>query len=162
MANLSFVPLIIVSTLLSPTGIALAVARITELEQNTGLQFSTLYSSTILANLIGLILSIIFYFTLAVYFDRVVPNEYGVRRKWYAPFSDTTERRKSGVVAVEEEDEAEGEDVEVGEGGEFVVKMEGLRKVYNVGRTKGIRKEKVAVRGLGLGIFEGEIFGLLG
>ncbi|KAJ3259370.1 ATP-binding cassette sub- A member 5, partial [Borealophlyctis nickersoniae] len=42
------------------------------------------------------------------------------------------------------------------------IDIRGLRKVYNEGKKTGDVKEKVAVRHLDLGIFEGEIFGLLG
>ncbi|KAJ3250599.1 ATP-binding cassette sub- A member 5, partial [Borealophlyctis nickersoniae] len=70
---------ILLSMLLPPMGLSLALDKTVTLENATpavGLQFSNLVSSTVHANLVGIVLAIPFYFIVAVYLDAVLPSEY--------------------------------------------------------------------------------------
>ncbi|TPX56028.1 hypothetical protein SpCBS45565_g08461 [Spizellomyces sp. 'palustris'] len=175
-ANLSAGPSVLLSMLLSPMALSLTMDKTVSLETSgTGLQFSNLSSSGANYYVLGLALAVPFYFLLALYLDAVIPSEYGIRKPWYFPFvalvrphrySLMASRASSlGVVMHAEDDPRDtGEqDVEAESHGAFkAIEIRDLRKVYHPGVKKGTNKEKVAVRGLSLGIFEGEIFGLLG
>lgn len=165
-ASLSSSTQTLLSILLPPLGLTLGLDRITQLEnKESGLQYSNINSSGVEPYLIGIVLSVLVYFFLAVYLDAVMPGEYGVKRVWYFPLLWVFGRRngrQEAVIAHAEESNAFNPNVEEEPKGVKRIEIMGLRKVYNEGVKTGTNMEKVALCGLDWSIFEGEIFGLLG
>jgi ATP-binding cassette subfamily A (ABC1) protein 3 len=123
--------------------------------------------------LIMLAVDTIIYALLAFYFDKVIPSEYGTKLPWYFPFSPSywrgrslnddnlneTERRmlldEMNQTRQEMQENIEGVDNSLQrqiESGKAMV-VRGLRKHFG---------NKIAVDGIDLEMYEGQIFALLG
>ncbi|KAJ3035426.1 ATP-binding cassette sub- A member 5 [Rhizophlyctis rosea] len=166
-ANLSSPTYLPLALFFSPMGMSLIVDRTTTLEINgTGLQFSNLVSSGVIYPFIGIICAIFWYALLGWYLDQIVPSAYGVSKPWYFIFGGWKGRKSTGrvedeIVVGNEGLKAENVEDLVGSA-KIAVEINGLKKIFNEGKTKGPKKEKTAVDGVTMHLCEGEIFGLLG
>ncbi|XP_071796832.1 phospholipid-transporting ATPase ABCA3-like [Asterias amurensis] len=159
------------SCLLTNTGMSMGAYLIGLFEgTGEGVQWSNLNrpvsiddNFTFLDILLMFVVDIVWYLVFMWYVEAVFPGSYGVPRRWYFPFqvsywcgprvrADTMEpnppyptiRRKQSLSFFE----AEPQGLHAG------IKIQGLTKVYG--------KDKVAVNGLTLNMYEGQITALLG
>ncbi|CAK4248260.1 unnamed protein product [Aphanomyces euteiches] len=117
-----------------------------------------------------LLFDTVLYTLLGLYFERVVPKDYGVTEKWYFLVSPSYWRRKfskkvpasandNGVVVEIENDniEAVGADLQRQERNGEALQIRNLRRVFPVPGG-----EKVAVKGINLNMYKNQITCLLG
>uniref|UniRef100_A0AAY4A5S1 P-type phospholipid transporter n=1 Tax=Denticeps clupeoides TaxID=299321 RepID=A0AAY4A5S1_9TELE len=122
-------------------------------EQGVGIQWSNLLSSPLEEDSYSLTTSIslmmfdaVLYGIMTWYIEAVFPGQYGIPRPWYFPFTKSYWcGEKCGAVCIEEEP------AHLNPG----VYIENLLKVYSHGN-------KLAVDGLTLGFYEGQITSFLG
>eukprot|EP01052_Picozoa_sp_SAG31_P002113 SAG31_NODE_71_length_28115_cov_4.128105_13_plen_1544_part_00 len=168
--------------LLSPAAFAYGISLLCQYEESAvGLHWSTLADDigvglTMWQIFYMLILDTVLYTLLGHYLDQVLPKEFGVRRSWDFPIQDllqvVTAKRAKPIAPLADDGaalppavaERHSDDIEdVGlelrrqeqEGTGIVVK--GLRKVFSTPDGP-----KVAVAGLNVCMYEGQIFVLLG
>eukprot|EP00742_Colponemidia_sp_Colp-10_P004062 GILJ01004335.1.p1 GENE.GILJ01004335.1~~GILJ01004335.1.p1 ORF type:complete len:1795 (+),score=302.12 GILJ01004335.1:677-5386(+) len=161
------------SSLLPPTAFAHCAAVLGNLEQAligvTSYSISTEIDNFSFADGIGmLVLDFVLYTVLGWYFDHVIPSEFGTSLKpWFflTPQYWCGDRSKDYDNMHDAEDNQDSHRVEpVGENlrqldaANRCVKIKGLRKEF----TTGLGNTKVAVKGLNLSMYEGQIFALLG
>ncbi|XP_039258738.2 phospholipid-transporting ATPase ABCA3-like isoform X1 [Styela clava] len=155
--------------------------------KGTGVQWSNIADTvtvddnfTFLQAMFFLIIDAILYMTIAWYVEGVRPGEYGIPKKWNFPFtksywcgppkkvnvyeavagggSSQVLQPSNGINGIEKGDaddeyfEPEAPDQR------HIVQIFNLRKVFNAGQPK----EKIAVHGLNLTMYEGQITVLLG
>eukprot|EP00743_Colponemidia_sp_Colp-15_P004647 GILK01005008.1.p1 GENE.GILK01005008.1~~GILK01005008.1.p1 ORF type:complete len:2608 (-),score=498.63 GILK01005008.1:139-7962(-) len=161
------------SSLLPPTAFAHCAAVLGNLEQAligvTSYSINTEVDNFSFANGISmLVLDFVLYTVLGWYFDHVIPSEFGTSLKpwffltpqyWcgdrsmdYDNMHDVDENQNSHRV------EPVGENLRQLDAANRCVKIKGLRKEF----TTGLGHTKVAVQGLNLSMYEGQIFALLG
>ena len=174
------------SCLLAPTAFGLGASLLAKYEAaGEGVNFNTFHQTlndsevSFAFVLAMMLLDLFLYIFMAFYLSNVVQQEYGVKRPWYFLCSlsywkpadgvrerqDESERRSllldttsnHRVSSAAEEDlpvrEEPSQNLKHLEGEERCVKLRGLRKEFG---------DKVAVSGLDLTMYEGEIFVLLG
>ncbi|XP_052859763.1 phospholipid-transporting ATPase ABCA3-like [Anopheles cruzii] len=154
----------IASSLLSNTAMSFGIMNIIRLEATqVGLQWSNLFSAPSMGDdfSVGLVMVMflvdaLLYLGIALYFEQVMPGEFGVAKPWYFLFTrDFWKRNRiedSSMVGVSKQEESPYFEQEptierIG------VRIMDLRKVYG---------KKVAVEGLNLNMYEGQITVLLG
>jgi ATP-binding cassette subfamily A (ABC1) protein 3 len=160
--------------LLPPISLSQGVGVIAKLESYgvgvTGATANEEVQNFRFANAVGMqILDTILYVLLGKYFEKVIPQEFGVARKWYffltkaywcpqASILVSTETVADAGATVENDTiEAVGHDLKHQEQSGRAVVISGLRKEFAVPAGK-----KVAVHGLHLKLYEGQITCLLG
>lgn len=125
--------------------------------------------------IIMLVIDSVLYGLLALYFDKVIPSEYGVSLPWYFPFTkgfwmghtnndEGLNQTELGLIKEEEErirtDMRNNRNIEEPDPG-LLKQIEGGQAMV----VRGLRKHfgnKVAVDGIDLDMFKGQIFALLG
>lgn len=143
-----------------------------------GIDFSNIndnfYNYSVGRGLIFLLVDTILYWLLALYLDKVIKTETGVNLPWYFPFSPAFWKGHASSKALSDEAEAllreederrrrslhENANIE-----ELDPALETQLKNGQAMEVKGLRKhfeDKVAVDGLDLSMFKGQIFALLG
>ncbi|XP_076233119.1 cholesterol transporter ABCA5 [Calliopsis andreniformis] len=162
-----------VVSLLSPTGVALAMDKALVLDlQGEGVNFENLWSGPGIpfgGSLIMMTLDIILYACLAYYFDSVIPSEYGIKRSaWFcftpgfwcqrkAPRVPSSNGESNSFIPGEETNR----DIEP-----VVREMKGREAIRIVDLYKSYQKcrkaEIKAVNGINLTIYEGQITAILG
>lgn len=162
-----------VVSLLSPTGVALAMDKALVLDlQGEGVNFDNLWSGPGIpfgGSLIMMTLDIILYACLAYYFDSVIPSEYGIKRTpWFcftpgfwcqrkAPRVPSSNGESNSFIPGEETNR----DIEP-----VVREMKGREAIRIVDLYKSYQKcrkpEIKAVNGINLTIYEGQITAILG
>ncbi|KZC11898.1 ATP-binding cassette sub-family A member 5 [Dufourea novaeangliae] len=162
-----------VVSLLSPTGVALAMDKALVLDlQGEGVNFGNLWSSPGIpfgGSLIMMTLDIFLYACLAYYFDSVIPSEYGIKRTpWFcltrsfwcqrkAPRVPSSNGESNSFIPGEETNR----DIEP-----MVREMKGREAIRIVDLYKSYQKcrkpEIKAVNGINLTIYEGQITAILG
>ncbi|XP_055535486.1 phospholipid-transporting ATPase ABCA3-like [Wyeomyia smithii] len=150
--------------LLSNTGMAYGVLNIVRLEGNqAGLQWSNLFTPSTMNDgfSVGLVIVMflvdaLLYLAIALYFEQIMPGEFGVARPWYFLFQKEYWRSnkvedvyQNGIEAPVDSKYIE-QDPPLKHAG---VVIKHLRKVYD---------KKVAVEGLDLKMYEDQITVLLG
>ena len=166
--------------LIPPAAFSLIVDTIAFLEsQNSGLTFAVAGSSIkgfkVNTGIVMIVIDILIYMLLGAYFERVIKQEYGSRLPWHFPITNVWRKfskpsasaRKDLLHEVQLTDAPthhhdESNDPEKVEAVTFndrerIVRIKSLRKVFGSG---GI--ETVAVDGISLDMYEGEILCLLG
>lgn len=128
----------------------------------TGVQWHNLFDPVTVdddlsvgATMMMLLADSVIYLVIALYVEKVLPGEFGIAQPWYFPFTVSFWTNKVDIV-----DDADGF-VEASEsrepdpvGKHAGIKIKGLRKAFD--------KEKVAVKGLHLNMFDDQITVLLG
>ncbi|XP_054008550.1 cholesterol transporter ABCA5-like isoform X1 [Hylaeus anthracinus] len=166
-----------VVSLLSPTGVALAMDKALVLDlQGEGVNFDNLWSGPGIpfgGSLIMMTLDIFLYACLAYYFDSVIPSEYGIKRSpWFcftprfwcqrkAPRSYLqvpSSNGESNSFIPGEETNRDIEPVVREMKGREAIRIVGLYKSYHKCRKPEIK----AVDGINLTIYEGQITAILG
>ncbi|XP_076036080.1 cholesterol transporter ABCA5-like isoform X2 [Oratosquilla oratoria] len=160
--------------LLSPCAFSLAIDKVIMFDfAADGLNWTSLWEGPGLpfaGSLIMISVDIILYFLLALYFDNVIPSEYGTKRKFWFIFSANFWRRRS-MQQVSHLDVADNngyelngeanpdfEPVPVDLRGKEAVKLDNIQKTF---KSRG--KEPVeAVKGVSLNIYEGQITAIIG
>ncbi|CAK9809913.1 Cholesterol transporter ABCA5 [Anthophora plagiata] len=162
-----------VVSLLSPTGVALAMDKALVLDlQGEGVNFDNLWSGPGIpfgGSLIMMTLDIILYGCLAYYFDSVIPTEYGTKRSaWFCFMPRFWCQRKTPRVPSSNGEsnsfipgEETNRDIEP-----VVREMKGREAIRIVDLYKSYQKcrkaEIKAVNGINLTIYEGQITAILG
>ncbi|XP_001662815.2 ATP-binding cassette sub-family A member 1 [Aedes aegypti] len=154
----------IVYSLLPNPAMGFGMDDIVRLETaGVGLTWQTLFKQTEMKNpyslsiAVAMLLSnILLYLLLTIYLEQVMPGKYGVAKPWYFPFTkDFWSRQSSADVDLllepTERSKYFEEETQFRASG---VQIRNLRKVYGSG--------KVAVDGLSLNLYEGQITVLLG
>ncbi|OQR89489.1 ATP-binding Cassette (ABC) Superfamily, partial [Thraustotheca clavata] len=119
-----------------------------------------------------MVFDIVLYTVLGLYFERVVPKDYGITEKWYFLFSPSYWSRKRSKKQLLQDDEDTQSDIEgVPHDAIEAVGME-LKEQENNGEALQIRRlrrefkvpggTKVAVKGLDLTMYKNQITCLLG
>nr|XP_006816829.1 PREDICTED: ATP-binding cassette sub-family A member 5-like [Saccoglossus kowalevskii] len=168
------VQLQVVLSFLSPFTMAMAIDKVTKLESvDNGVQFDNIWSAregelSFAYALIILSVDIVLYLVLAVYFDNVIPGEYGQRKPIFFCFMPSYWKRRETRVDTEctsfltasvNSIHAEIEPVSAGLQSKVGIRISNLVKVFKSG-DKG--KDVHAIDGISLDIYEGEITCLLG
>ncbi|XP_048033028.1 phospholipid-transporting ATPase ABCA1b [Megalobrama amblycephala] len=154
----------VIASLLSPVAFGFGCEYFALFEeQGVGIQWNNLFSSpmeednyNLTTCLILMYFDAFLYGVMTWYIETVFPGQYGIPRPWYFPFTksywfgenstnNTAIHRKKGAVCIEEEPTH----LELG------VYIDNLVKVYSHGK-------KLAVDGLTLGFYEGQITSFLG
>lgn len=154
-------------SLLSPIAFGRAISLMSQYEgAGIGLGFSNINADFVgVGQCLGMLfVDAILYSFLALYLNQVFPGEYGVARPWnfciHFGAKQRQRRRKT-----------EPRGIDVGypidpdlPGGDSVVTLRGLRKVYGLRPCwcRSRRNELVAVKGTDLDLHTGEVFALLG
>ncbi|KAL4157382.1 hypothetical protein PRNP1_006405 [Phytophthora ramorum] len=167
-----------IGSLLSPVALSLGVNVLANAEETgEGVQFSTMDTLSdnyrISTALWMLAFDTILYTVLGLYFDKVMPKEYGTSLKWYFPVSPSYWRgRKQRQVTVEEPSDALSDNVALDLNPAFepvsadfrqqerngeALTVQRLRKVFQVPGG-----EKVAVKSLDITMYKDQITCLLG
>uniref|UniRef100_H3H5H8 ABC transporter domain-containing protein n=1 Tax=Phytophthora ramorum TaxID=164328 RepID=H3H5H8_PHYRM len=167
-----------IGSLLSPVALSLGVNVLANAEETgEGVQFSTMDTLSdnyrISTALWMLAFDTILYTVLGLYFDKVMPKEYGTSLKWYFPVSPSYWRgRKQRQVTVEEPSDALLDNVALDLNPAFepvsadfrqqerngeALTVQRLRKVFQVPGG-----EKVAVKSLDITMYKDQITCLLG
>ncbi|XP_053988068.1 cholesterol transporter ABCA5-like isoform X2 [Hylaeus volcanicus] len=162
-----------VVSLLSPTGVALAMDKALVLDlQGEGVNFDNLWSGPGIpfgGSLIMMTLDIFLYACLAYYFDSVIPSEYGIKRSpwfcftprfWFqrkAPRVPSSNGESNSFIPGEETNR-DIEPVVREMKGREAIRIVGLYKSYHKCRKPEIK----AVDGINLTIYEGQITAILG
>ncbi|XP_060587751.1 cholesterol transporter ABCA5-like isoform X2 [Ruditapes philippinarum] len=166
--------------LLSPVALALGIDQAIFLDIRGGMTFETASQGEfpLYGPLLMLLLDAILYFALAVYFDNVIPGEYGPRYKpWFiftktfwCPAKRATETAAAYTNQVilqidnhtdEVTEGAEVEPVPVSMESKVAITINNLTKCFEVKKEK--KKETVkAVNGLSLTIYQDQITAILG
>ncbi|XP_069482200.1 phospholipid-transporting ATPase ABCA1-like isoform X2 [Ambystoma mexicanum] len=138
-------------------------------QQGIGLTWSNIRSSPVdgerysfAVSMVMMLFDGVLYLLLTCYIENVFPGQYGIPRPWYYPFTasywcGTNARRKNEVDAVASESDFinnvnfEAEPTHLAQG----VSIKNLVKVYKTGK-------KLAVDGLSLNFYEGQITSFLG
>ncbi|XP_072270166.1 ABC-type organic anion transporter ABCA8-like isoform X2 [Pyxicephalus adspersus] len=121
-------------------------------------------SSHVLSSCISLSLDIIFYTILTIYFDKVLPDKYGIRHEPFFFMKSSFWRRDKGIQL--QSPSVKREDIDCGDHIERVPSYlhgsEAIR-IVNIQKTYKERDKKVtALGGLNFDIYEGQITALLG
>lgn len=153
-------------SLLSPTAFAVLVSKAVD---NEGLQFNNLTTKgdfPPINYIIMLVVDIVLYFLLALYFDAVIPAEYGQRKPphfiFMPSFWKSLFRGKKGNAPVRQGSVRtwdRSEDIEAVHPdmhGNEAISIRQLRKVFHG------KDDVVAVDGVSMDIYEGQITALLG
>ncbi|XP_076675042.1 cholesterol transporter ABCA5 isoform X1 [Andrena cerasifolii] len=167
-----------VVSLLSPTGVALAMDKALVLDlQGEGVNFDNLWSGPGIpfgGSLIMMTLDIILYACLAYYFDSVIPSEYGIKRTpWFCFTPGFWCQRKAPRQSYLQVPSSNGESNSFIPGEEtnrdiepVVREMKGREAIRIVDLYKSYQKcrkpEIKAVNGINLTIYEGQITAILG
>ncbi|XP_031848316.1 cholesterol transporter ABCA5 isoform X1 [Nomia melanderi] len=162
-----------VVSLLSPTGVALAMDKALVLDlQGEGVNFDNLWSGPGIpfgGSLIMMTLDIFLYACLAYYFDSVVPSEYGTKRTPWFCFTPNfwCQRKTPRVPSSNGESNSFIPGEETNRDIEPVVReMKGREAIRIVDLYKSYQKcrkpEIKAVNGINLTIYEGQITAILG
>uniref|UniRef100_A0A182MJU0 ABC transporter domain-containing protein n=1 Tax=Anopheles culicifacies TaxID=139723 RepID=A0A182MJU0_9DIPT len=154
----------IVSSLLSNTAMSFGIMNMIRLEANqVGLQWSNLFSSPSMGDdfsvglvMVMFVVDALLYLAIALYFEQIMPGEFGVAKPWNFLFTrdfwkrnriedglGSDRQKMDSSVYFEQEPNIE----------RAGVRIVNLRKVYG---------KKVAVEGLNLNMFDGQITVLLG
>jgi len=179
-------------SLLSPVALALGISEAVSLVANDlPVNGATIATSTltqgysIQSAYVMLFVDIVLYLTLAWYFDNVVPTEFGVKRPWYFVFqpsywlsvlsslspasSAATTLAAAGAATTigmatlaPEEDNDNVERVNPELQRELALDIRGVHKVFKAIVDEYGSTDKVALDGVSLQLFKGQIFGLLG
>ncbi|GMF36770.1 unnamed protein product [Phytophthora fragariaefolia] len=165
-----------IGSVLSPVALSLGVNVLANAEETgEGVQFSTMntlsdnYRSS--TALLMFAFDTVLYTVLGLYFDKVMPKEYGTSLKWYFPVSPSYWRsRKQRQITVEAPADADNVSLDLSpdfepvssdlRGQEYrgeVLTVKRLRKVFPVPGD-----EKVAVKGLDITMYKDQITCLLG
>lgn len=162
-----------VVSLLSPTGVALAMDKALVLDlQGEGVNFDNLWSGPGIpfgGSLVMMTLDIFLYGWLAYYLDSVIPSEYGVKRSAWFCFTPgfwckkkvqriPSSNGESNSFIPEEETNRDVEPVVREMKGREAIRIVDLYKSYQKCR----RPEIKAVNGINLTIYEGQITAILG
>ncbi|KAK0172353.1 hypothetical protein PV328_005684 [Microctonus aethiopoides] len=162
-----------VVSLLSPTGVALAMDKALVLDlQGEGVNFDNLWSGPGIpfgGSLVMMTLDIFLYGWLAYYLDSVIPSEYGVKRSAWFCFTPgfwckkkvqriPSSNGESNSFIPEEEANRDVEPVVREMKGREAIRIVDLYKSYQKCR----RPEVKAVNGINLTIYEGQITAILG
>uniref|UniRef100_A0A182NIG1 ABC transporter domain-containing protein n=1 Tax=Anopheles dirus TaxID=7168 RepID=A0A182NIG1_9DIPT len=153
----------IASSLLSNTAMSFGIMNIIRLEGNqVGLQWSNLFSAPSMGDdfSVGLVMVMflvdaLLYLAIALYFEQVMPGEFGVAKPWNFLFTRDFWRRNRIEDGSNERQKMESSayfepEPNIERAG---VRIVNLRKVYG---------KKVAVEGLNLNMFDGQTTVLLG
>uniref|UniRef100_A0A182PES6 ABC transporter domain-containing protein n=1 Tax=Anopheles epiroticus TaxID=199890 RepID=A0A182PES6_9DIPT len=154
----------VASSLLSNTAMSFGIMNIIRLEANqVGLQWDNLFSSPSMGDdfsvglvMVMFVVDALLYLTIALYFEQVMPGEFGVAKPWNFLFTRDFWKRnriEDGAASGGSKPEAGiyfEEEPSIDRAG---VRIVNLRKVYG---------KKVAVEGLNLNMFDGQITVLLG
>ncbi|XP_052816309.1 cholesterol transporter ABCA5-like isoform X2 [Mya arenaria] len=163
--------------LLSPVAFALGMDQGIYLDLNGGLTAETARHGEFpfVAPLCMLLLDSILYFLLAIYFDNIIPGEYGPRRKPYYIFQpsywcsgqshNVRVSYSNGNLDCEEIEDMSGDGVDVepvpaNMKSKVAVRIKGLTKIYK--STENKKEEVKAVNNLSLNMYEGQITAILG
>eukprot|EP00358_Blepharisma_japonicum_P005429 CAMPEP_0202940626 /NCGR_PEP_ID=MMETSP1395-20130829/752_1 /ASSEMBLY_ACC=CAM_ASM_000871 /TAXON_ID=5961 /ORGANISM="Blepharisma japonicum, Strain Stock R1072" /LENGTH=1359 /DNA_ID=CAMNT_0049635207 /DNA_START=1192 /DNA_END=5271 /DNA_ORIENTATION=- len=126
-------------------------------------------------SIIMLTIDTVLYTLLALYFDKVVPSQYGVALKWYFPFTKSfwvgrntndSELDEAAIEMMKEDEEKRRKENKANKN--FEEPDPGLLKQIEANQAmvvRGLRKHfgnKIAVDGIDLDMFRGQIFALLG
>ncbi|XP_062542040.1 phospholipid-transporting ATPase ABCA3-like [Armigeres subalbatus] len=152
--------------LLSNTAMSYGVLNIIRFEGNQeGLQWSNLFTPSTMNDeltvgviIIMMLVDALIYLAIALYFEQIMPGEFGVAKRWYFLFTSEFWRSNRVGVAYEGQNgllkpmqsKFIEEDPPIERAG---IKIQHLRKVYD---------KKVAVEGLDLNMYEDQITVLLG
>ncbi|CAK8683815.1 unnamed protein product [Clavelina lepadiformis] len=161
-------------SLLSPTAFAIGVDQISTLEIiGEGAQFSNLWKSgngsyPLAIPLIMLPVDIILYFFLTLYFDNVVPGEYGQRNSIFFCFMPSFWFPSKYRITLDHQ-ASDGNNCDYIEPisddlkGKEAIRIQNITKVYKTGSyVSGDMKSTTAVNNFSLDIYEGQITALLG
>ncbi|XP_068119631.1 ABC-type organic anion transporter ABCA8-like isoform X2 [Hyperolius riggenbachi] len=122
-------------------------------------------SSHILFSCLYLLLDSILYFTLTLYFDKIIPDKHGLRHEplFFLKPLFWSKKKIRPPVATNKEEKAEPDTREYVEKiSDALLGKEAIR-IINVKKTYGSKDDKTeALRGLDLDIYEGQITALLG
>ncbi|KAM6163399.1 ATP-binding cassette sub-family A member 9 [Rhynchocyon petersi] len=153
--------------LLSPFAFTAGMAQLLHMDYDVNsnvLLDSSSNSHLIIANLFMLMFDAVFYMALTLYFDKILPNEYGHR---HSPLfflkSSWCPRQRADRVSLENEAESDPslnssfEPVSPEFHGKEAIRIRNLKKEF-----KGKRGRVEALKGLVLDIYEGQITALLG
>ncbi|POM79668.1 ABCA1 lipid exporter, partial [Phytophthora palmivora] len=167
-----------IGSLLSPVALSLGVNVFANAEETgEGVQFSTMNTLSdnyrISTALLMFAIDTVVYTLLGLYFDKVMPKEYGTSLKWYFPVSPSYWRsRKQRQVTMETTADIQHDDVAVDLNPNFEPITADLREQEHRGEAltvKRLRKvfqvpggEKVAVKGLDVTMYKDQITCLLG
>ncbi|XP_043254267.1 ABC transporter A family member 1-like isoform X1 [Colletes gigas] len=166
-----------VVSLLSPTGVALAMDKALVLDlQGEGVNFDNLWSGPGIpfgGSLIMMTLDIFLYACLAYYFDSVIPSEYGIKRTPWFCFTPRFWWQRKAPRSYLQVPSSNGESNSFIPGEEtnrdiepVVREMKGREAIRIVGLYKSYQKcrkpEIKAVDGINLTIYEGQITAILG
>ncbi|XP_058124970.1 phospholipid-transporting ATPase ABCA3-like [Anopheles ziemanni] len=154
----------IVSSLLSNTAMSFGIMNIIRLEGNQeGLQWSNLFSSPTMGDdfSVGLVIILflvdaLLYLAIALYFEQVMPGEFGVAKPWNFLFTRAFWKRnriEDGSVGEAYKSDPSPYFEQEPDIDRVGVRIVNLRKVYG---------KKVAVEGLNLNMYDGQITVLLG
>ncbi|XP_053689710.1 phospholipid-transporting ATPase ABCA3-like [Sabethes cyaneus] len=151
--------------LLSNTGMAFGVLNIVRLEGNqAGLQWSNLFVPSTMNDglsvglvIVMFIVDALIYLAIALYFEQIMPGEFGVAKPWYFLFkkeywksNKVEDVHQNGIEAPPMDSKFIEQDPPMKHAGVLIKR---LRKVYG---------NKVAVEGLDLNMYEDQITVLLG
>uniref|UniRef100_A0A1Y9GL18 ABC transporter domain-containing protein n=1 Tax=Anopheles arabiensis TaxID=7173 RepID=A0A1Y9GL18_ANOAR len=153
----------VASSLLSNTAMSFGIMNIIRLEADqVGLQWHNLFSAPSMGDefsvglvMVMFVVDALLYLAIALYFEQVMPGEFGVAKPWNFLFTrDFWKRNRiedgSGDWAKAESSPYFEQEPNIDRAG---VRIVNLRKVYG---------KKVAVEGLNLNMFDGQITVLLG
>lgn len=109
--------------------------------------------------IVMLLIDNILYAFLALYFDHVIPGEYGPRFPWYFCFQKSYWVGKSeySCPVLEDEGNADVEEVSAELKSKGVIRISSIVKVFGSGK-----KKTTAVNGISLTIYENQITAILG
>ncbi|OQR91613.1 ATP-binding Cassette (ABC) Superfamily [Achlya hypogyna] len=153
-----------------PIAMAFGIATLADSEvTSTGVSFATVGAEingfALRTSLIMLAVDVVLFTLLGMYFEKVVPKDYGVPEPWHFPVSRFWRRPATGLALLADTDpnayatvEAVGVDLQAQEASGDALQIQRLRKTF-VG-DDGV--EKVAVAGLSLTLYKDQITCLLG
>jgi len=149
--------------LLSPSAFAIGLSLIAQYEQSTGMQTKGFFSKEDTYNMWSVYQALIFdtivYFLLALWFDAILPSEWGTREHpcfCYIRCADLFRRAKPIEGRFNDGKDPKGK-YEPYPMGKPAVQMQGLRKEF----TRG-KEHFVAVNDLSLNLYEGQVSVILG
>ncbi|EDV27708.1 uncharacterized protein TRIADDRAFT_53677 [Trichoplax adhaerens] len=156
-------------SLLSPVALALSLSQATALETTTGAQFSTLGVGEfpIGGGILMLIFDTVLYLFLAIYFDSILPKEYGQQYHplfcFFPSFWLGKSSNSEGTFTIPENTnvQVDVEDISADFQGKEAIRIAGITKSFTDTSSKE-KKEVIAVDNFCFDVYEGQITALLG
>ncbi|EDV20637.1 uncharacterized protein TRIADDRAFT_60879 [Trichoplax adhaerens] len=156
-------------SLLSPVALALSLSQAIALETTVGVQFNNLWVGEfpIGGGLLMLGIDIFLYLLLAIYFDMIVPKEYGQTYHplfCFSPSFWSGNTTTPGVAVTESSNiskNADVEDISADYRGKEAIRITGITKTFIDSSSKN-KKAFNAVDNFHLDVYEGQITALLG